>query len=144
MKRIKQLQPLSMEHHLSLSLAARAIKTASTGDPAAIQTLCENIIEDYGKIWSKHFDNEEQFIFIPYAQRSAEIQRLCQQLTQEHRRFDDYIEKMQSGNYHVLLEFGELLKSHTRLEERELFPLITEVLAQQELDEIYNRLTELH
>ncbi|MBT3722860.1 MAG: hemerythrin domain-containing protein [Gammaproteobacteria bacterium] len=141
MLRIKQLQPLSMEHHLSLSLAARAIKTANTGEQNEIKLLCEKIINDYTVVWRKHFDNEEQTIFIPYSNRSPEIDQLCKQLTQEHQQFDTFIEQMKSGNTDVLLEFGTLLKTHTRLEERELFPKISEVLSTKELDEIYKEIT---
>ncbi len=141
MLRIKQLQPLSMEHHLSLSLAARAIKTANAGEQSEIKLLCEKIVNDYTVVWRKHFDNEEQSIFIPYSNRSPEIDQLCKQLTQEHQQFDTFIEQMKSGNTDVLQEFGTLLKTHTRLEERELFPKITEVLSTKELDEIYKEIT---
>jgi len=142
MKRIKQLQPLSMEHHLSLSLAARAIKTANSGDQAEIRILCEKIIQDYPKQWRRHFDNEENAIFIPYAQRSQAIKNLCEQLTREHQQFDLYIQQMEAGNYAVLKEFGALLKSHTRLEERELFPKISGLLSAPELDKIHQEITE--
>ncbi len=141
MLRIKQLQPLSMEHHLSLSLAARAIKTANAGEQSEIKLLCEKIVNDYTVVWRKHFDNEEQSIFIPYSNRSPEIDQLCKQLTQEHQQFDTFIEQMKSGNTDVLQEFGTLLKTHTRLEERELFPKISEVLSTKELDEIYKEIT---
>jgi hemerythrin-like domain-containing protein len=141
MKRIKQLQPLSMEHHLSLSLAANAIRTAQNGDPDAIHQLCSDIIEDYDKTWRPHFDHEERLIFEPFADRSEKIQQMCAQLTDEHRRFDDMVDQMKAGKEDILLEFGELLKAHTRREERELFPLISVVLTTAELDGIYQGLT---
>ena len=140
MKRIKQLQPLSMEHHLSLSLAARAIRTAQSGDADAIHHLCSEIIEDYAKTWRPHFDHEEQLIFQPFAKRSERVQKLCAQLTEEHRQFDHMVEQMKAGEEDILLAFGELLKSHTRLEERELFPLISDLLTEPELDGIYRDL----
>ncbi len=137
MRRIKQLQPLSMEHHLSLSLAAKAIKTANAGDLTEIKNLCEKIINDYATIWRKHFDNEEQAIFTPYSDRTPKTRELCQQLIQEHQQFDLFVEQMKSGDFSILLAFGKLLKSHTRLEERELFPNISDLLSESELDEIY-------
>ncbi|MCP4077254.1 MAG: hemerythrin domain-containing protein [Gammaproteobacteria bacterium] len=141
MQRIRQLQPLSMEHHLSLSLAARAIKIANAGDQLKIKQLCEQIVDEYKTVWRRHFDNEEQAMFTPYSTRDQQIKTLCDQLTQEHKQFDAFIEQMKSGNYKVLLEFGSLLKSHTRLEERELFPVISERLSQSELDKIYQQIT---
>ncbi len=140
MKRIKQLRPLSMEHHLSLSLAVKAMKTADRGDPEPIQTLCRQILDEYPQLWVRHFDNEERLIFTPYADRSEKINQLCEQLTMEHRQFDDYIKQMEGGDFSVLYDFGYLLQSHTRLEERELFPLISDVLSHDELDGIYQAL----
>lgn len=137
MQRIKQLQPLSMEHHLSLLLAQKAMKIADKGDPEAIKTLCAEIIDEYPRVWAKHFDNEERHIFIPYADKNEKIQKMCAQLTSEHRQFDAYIQQMKTGDYSVLHKFGKLLQSHTRLEERELFPLISALLSQDELDGIY-------
>ena len=141
MKRIKQLQPLSMEHHLSLSLAAKSIRVANSADEVAIKRLCEDIIGDYQTLWRKHFDNEERYIFTPYFQRSDSVKQLCEQLTLEHQQFDRYIEQMKTGDYAVLLEFGNLLKTHTRLEERKLFPEITELLSEKELDGIYKEIS---
>ncbi len=137
MQRIKQLHPLSMEHHLSLLLAQKAMKAADEGDPEEIQALCAEICKEYPQVWVKHFDNEERYIFTPFGDRTGEIQKMCVQLTSEHRQFDAYVQQMEAGDYSVLYEFGKLLKSHTRLEERELFPLISEVLSSDELDAIY-------
>ncbi len=94
-------------------------------------------MDDYETVWRRHFDNEEQAIFIPYSHRDQEVKKLCDQLTLEHQQFDDFIEQMKSGHYEGLLDFGKLLKSHTRMEERELFPLISELLSETELDNIY-------
>ena len=140
MKRIQQLQPLSMEHHLSLSLAAKSIRTAQSGDADAIHHLCADIIDDYAKTWRPHFDHEEQLIFQPYRDRDEKVRQLCDQLTDEHRQFDHMVEQMKAGDEAVLLPFGELLKAHTRLEERELFPLISELLTPAELDVIHQGL----
>ena len=67
MKRIKQLQPLSMEHHLSLSLASKAIKMADNGSADDIKKMCDDIVLDYPSVWRKHFDKEENFIFTRFA-----------------------------------------------------------------------------
>ncbi|MCU7799261.1 MAG: hypothetical protein KZQ70_03730 [gamma proteobacterium symbiont of Lucinoma myriamae] len=48
-----------------------------------------------------------------------------------------YYQQMKSGDYTILGEFGELLKQHTRTEERLLFPLLDEILNTEELDSVY-------
>lgn len=143
MERIEQLLPLSMEHHLSLSLAIKAIRIAEKGDAQEIKTLCEHIIEEYPQLWRKHFDKEERYIFTPYADRSESINQLCKQLILEHNQFNQYIEQMKNGNFSILSDFGKQLKAHTRMEERELFPLISEKLSQHELDMIYQGISSI-
>jgi len=69
MKRIKQLHPLSMEHHLSLSLAARAIRIARENNTHAIAELCQSIVAEYPLVWQKHFSREEDNIFNLYKHR---------------------------------------------------------------------------
>ena len=50
---------------------------------------------------------------------------------------NDYYMQMKAGNFSVLGEFGELLKQHTRTEERQLFPLLENLLTHEELDKVY-------
>lgn len=113
------------------------MKTAEKDNPQAIRELADQILDEYPRLWVKHFDNEERYLFIPYADRSEKIQQMCDQLTLEHRQFDSYIQQMKQGNFSVLYDFGKLLQSHTRMEERELFPLISDALSEDELDGIY-------
>jgi len=128
MKRIPALQPLSMEHHLSLSLAVKAMRVARGDDEAGKQALCERIVGEYADLWRPHFDAEERCLFEPFRGLSTEIDRLCAQLTEEHRQFDTWVEQMKQGDCSMLEAFGELLQSHTRLEERCLFGLLEECL----------------
>jgi len=136
MKRIPELQPLSMEHHLSLSLAVRAMRVARSDDAAAKQALCAQIVEEYATRWRPHFDAEERCLFAPFGDRSPAIRALCDQLTAEHRRFDAWAEQMRQGDCSGLEAFGELLQSHTRLEERELFEALSHLLTEQELEQV--------
>ncbi len=136
MKRIEQLQELSREHHHSLTLAQKAIKTSETQDLEAVTLLCEEIVHDYPLVWKVHFKIEEDSIFKHYIEGTDELASLCQSLQQEHRKMDEYYEQMKEGNYRVLKEFGLLLKKHTRTEERELFPLLEEVMSQDELNKV--------
>ena len=128
MKRIPALQPLSMEHHLSLSLAVKAMRVARGDDEAGKQALCERIVGEYADLWRPHFDAEERCLFEPFHGLSTEIDRLCALLTEEHRQFDAWVDSMKQGDCSMLEAFGELLQSHTRLEERQLFGLIEEQL----------------
>jgi hemerythrin-like domain-containing protein len=136
MKRIPELQPLSMEHHLSLSLAVKAMRTARSDDAAAKQVLCKQIVDEYASRWRPHFDAEEHCLFAPFGDRSPEIRALCDRLAAEHRQFDAWAEQMRRGDCSALEAFGELLQTHTRLEERELFEALSHQLTEQELEQV--------
>ena len=148
MKRIEQLQPLSREHHQSLLLAQKAIQVSNSGDMDLISELCQKIVNEYPDVWMVHFQIEEDSIFQLFdvhsndtgsklRQNEEQVTNLCEQLKQEHLTMNAYYEQMKSGDYTVLEQFGELLKLHTRTEERQLFPLLDELLTAEELDEVY-------
>lgn len=148
MKRIEQLQPLSKEHHQSLVLAQKAIKASMSGNIETISTLCQKIVDKYQDVWKVHFQIEEESIFqifedrskginTDYQQDERDIVLLCKKLRREHMNMNHYYEQMKSGNYSILGEFGELLKQHTRTEERQLFSVLDNFLTQKELDNVY-------
>ncbi len=147
MKRIEPLQPLSKEHHLSLVLAQKAIKVSNSNDKEAIAEMCRSIVEEYPHSWQIHFQIEEDSIFWIFTdpvnsdanisqQHWQKAAQLCKQLQQEHERMNTYYEQMKAGDYTILNDFGVLLKQHTRTEERELFPLLEELLTTVELNTI--------
>ncbi len=147
MQRIKQLQLLSKEHHLSLVLAQKAINAAQQGDSRAIEELCQQIVTTYPDDWMIHFKIEEESIFKTISEHYQitetsepdikQMVSLGQQLEQEHRQMDAYYEQMKTGNKEVLEAFGKLLKQHTRTEERQLFPLLEQYCSSDTLDKIY-------
>ena len=139
MNRIEQLKPLSREHHLSLVLANKAIKTAKNEDVVAIEQLCQQIAEDFEDRWEAHFAKEEQTLFTPFENNyqhdlKAEEAGLSLTLREQHDRMRAMAGDMQTGRVDELAEFGQLLKEHTRLEERLFFPLVSELFTEAELN----------
>ncbi len=116
MKIPKQLITLTKEHHLSLSLANKAINAKKLGNETAI---CQLIIETFERDFSNHFIFEEQHILPLLKQQN---QRDCQRIIDEHKRLLNLAKSINASN---LLEFGELLKTHTRFEDRVLFKKIS-------------------
>jgi len=144
MKRLKQLQPLSKEHHQSLVLAQKAINAARQGDRNSIDKLCQQIVNSYPDDWKIHFKIEEDSIFHvidkllnSHDPQQQKILKLCTQLEKEHRQMDIYYEQLKSGDNSVLGDFGSVLKQHTRTEERELFPLLEQHLDKDILNRVY-------
>ena len=139
MKRSKQLHPLSMEHHLSLSLANKAIKTARSGDSEAIAELSQEIAADFPKRWNPHFSNEEATVFTFLEKYEEAPRELIRQLQTQHDEMREMAIELSKGNTSLLEDFGVLLRDHTRLEERELFPAAETLLTDDELDAVLER-----
>ncbi len=139
MKRSRQLHPLSMEHHLSLALANRAIKTARSGDEAAMKALAREIAADFPERWDRHFDNEEKTIFRMLDAREDGPAETTAELRRQHAEMRAMAEALGGGDTGLLERFGILLRDHTRLEERELFPLAETLLSPAELDAVYEQ-----
>ena len=144
MKRIEQLQSLSREHHLSLVLANKAIKIAKLGDEAQMKVFCQQVGDEFEGRWQAHFRKEERTIFAVIEDKyqhilteiAPEDATLVTLLKQQHQQMRTLASNMQQGCIHQLAEFGLLLRDHTRLEERRLFPLISQLFNAQELDQI--------
>ena len=124
MKRTEELASLSREHHESLKLAKRCLDTVAQADDKRIESLCREIADSFDATWDRHFHNEEATIFAVTDTLDGKIRELGEQLVAEHERMRELAKEMTSGDCSRLQEFGELLRDHTRLEERELFPLV--------------------
>ena len=141
MKRIEALRPLSREHHLSLVLANKAIKTAKNNDKLQIKVLCEQIAQAFSSRWEAHFIKEELFIFSLFEGKyrpkliadAHEDADLTARLREQHHQMRTLSANMAKGRMDQLEDFGILLRDHTRLEERRLFPLVSALFSAEEL-----------
>ena len=136
MKRKEQLAPLSREHHQSLVLAKKCIDISRSNDMALITAQCKQIVQKFDEIWESHFAVEEQTLFKLAASYNEQLQRLCDDLAKQHQLLREMKQQMQQGNYNSLETFGIILKTHTRAEERELFPQVERFFNQDDLNEV--------
>ncbi len=133
MKRSPELIPLSKEHHESLVLAKKCQRTAAAGNRDDIEQLCQQISGTFPDKWEPHFRSEEKGIFTLAENHGGEMASLCQRLKQEHDQLREIYRAMKGGDCSGLNAFGELLQTHTRKEERELFPLIESSFSDEQL-----------
>ncbi len=133
MKRSPELIPLSKEHHESLVLAKKCQRTAAAGNRDDIEQLCQQITRTFPDKWERHFRREETGIFSLAEAHDGEMAALCRHLKQEHEQLREIYRAMKAGDYSGLNAFGELLQTHTRKEERELFPLIESSFSDEQL-----------
>jgi hemerythrin-like domain-containing protein len=148
MKRSAELRELSDDHHQGL-VQARRLRKASAGEEVGpLEETSRTFLEFWQRETSGHFRREEEALLPVLARyrqdvldrgpvvkmlgQHARIRGLVMQLSDEYAGHDVRSE--------TLGEIGELLEAHIRLEEREVFPMIEEVLPQTALKEVASRL----
>lgn len=136
MKRINQLRELSNEHHQSLILARKCKDIVEKETDEVVKAFSLQLKDDFDTQWEKHFRTEEKTIFSVAEDKGKEISEICRQLRKEHHTLEKMVGDISAGDYSLLHEFGQLLHNHTRLEERQLFPMVEDLFTQDELDNI--------
>ena len=122
MLRDPALIPLSQQHHNGLALCVLA-ERALRGDrsESTIRHLATQAINRYEIELTNHFAIEEQVLF-PLIERELGKTRMVEELIADHRAIESMIAEMRTGPSVELLErFCDLLRSHIRREENELF-----------------------
>lgn len=133
MKRNKNLQALSRDHHHGLLFGWKIRKGLTTlADP--------DLIIQYVEYFSKsalfpHFEEEEKQVLIYLADNDSFKQRTLEE-HERIRKLTGRIIKAISASSSQLLEVARLLDEHIRFEERELFPYLEKVLTTDQLNEM--------
>ncbi len=139
MKRHPALIPLSRDHHNGLVQAVRLRRAAACGDASARLVAAMEFVEFFRNEERVHLRDEEEELFPlllrhvpsqPAPLREARVQHV--QLEGLARKLDIAVA---AGvvDRETLAAAGELLDVHIRLEERQLFPLIEELVPDDEL-----------
>jgi quercetin dioxygenase-like cupin family protein len=142
MKRHPALIPLSHDHHHALVEARRLRRAADTPESAAVATA---FLRFFAGETVEHFREEEELLF-PLVVDFDEARELLVQALLEHQRLHALTGRLQqlvtSGGEidDVMREAGELFEAHVRLEERQLFPLIEQLL--EDVPELQPRLRD--
>jgi len=126
MKRSEALQPLSREHHTALALAKACERAVQSRDEEKVNKTCQRVIQAFSDELEPHFQYEEQSL-LPLL-RSPENQPLEQRTWEDHRQLRALLDGLRQNNIEALDRFGKLLSDHVRFEERELFPMLENML----------------
>jgi len=120
------LQPLSREHHTALTLAKACERAAQSRDESLVAKTCQRVIRAFSAELEPHFQVEEQSL-LPLL-RSAETQSLVQRTMADHQQLRALLDDLRRNDSEALGSFGKGLSAHVRFEERELFPVIENLL----------------
>jgi hemerythrin-like domain-containing protein len=133
-QRSRELHPLSREHHVALEHALR-LRGATLDDVAPLTARFLAYFVGEGE---RHFAQEEQLLLpvIPGGHAAAR-----ERLIADHVEIRDQAralgERLGPAD---AVRLGELLASHIRFEERELFPMLEQRLSPAALADIGRRL----
>ena len=112
------------------------------GMPSTIEGKKEYTLLLYNSELVRHFKNEEEILFPLVKGKNSEVNKLTEEIINEHRQINQLIIEVQSTNEleRKLDELGRLLENHIRKEERELFPKIEKILTEVQLFELETKL----
>ena len=126
MFRHEALRPLSRQHHNGLALCVMAARGMEQRGERAVAAWCARAVERYDVELANHFAAEEEVLF-PAIRAELGEAPLVDVLITEHRQMERLVGELRhKPDRAVLEEFLELLRSHIRREENELFVLAQE------------------
>jgi hemerythrin-like domain-containing protein len=138
-KRHPGLIPLSRDHHNGLVQAVRLRRAASDGDASARLAAAREFGEFFRNEERVHLRDEEEELF-PLLLRHVSAQPgPLHEARVQHVQLEGFARKLDIAvaagivDRETLDVAGELLDAHIRLEERQLFPLIEELVPDGEL-----------
>lgn len=137
MKRCPALQNLSREHHTALSLALRLRRAAASGDELAVEAACNQACEVFRNELLPHF-REEELCLLPRLEAAGAGAVVARTLI-EHRALQRLVRELELPDADVLLRFADLLTTHVRFEERDLFDQAETLVGADALAEILRR-----
>ncbi len=158
MKRIKQLQPLSRQHHLGLHIGRHGKQCTDTSEQIAEHWQA---LSSYLNDTRNHFKFEYDLLVTglqPYRTIQPEVASILDKLTDQHKKLYQTAADIEATILNVssktlstslktssslpsvtqVRELASLLYDHVRFEERELLPVIEKYLTESELDAIYD------
>ena len=139
MKRHPALIPLSRDHHNGLVQALRLRRAARDGDAAARLVAASEFVEFFRNEERVHLRDEEEKLFPLLLRRVSSQPALLREARVQHVQLEGFARTLDiavaagSVDREPLDAAGELLDAHIRLEERQLFPLIEELVPDDEL-----------
>ena len=144
MKRDKNLETLSWEHHDALVSAFRLKQGVEK--KADVSHLRDYLLYIWENDLPHHFEQEEQALIERIRDKEGS-QLVVERVLSEHKRFATLakeVEAWEGDVFEKIREFAVLLKEHVRFEEREFFLFVEERVSVEELAEIGAYLRDEH
>lgn len=143
MRRDKNLHPLSWDHHAALTSVVFTRKHIKNGvDADRLQQIAREFADFYETGLLPHFRHEEEWLLPRYLRHADAYDANVVQLLTDHIKLHRLVLEVADANdsnrdlIAPLTALTDLLESHVRFEERELFPKIEAALSPEELRQL--------
>jgi hemerythrin-like domain-containing protein len=154
MKRHESLHALSQHHHFAL-LESLFIRRANEQTGATREARLRDVADKFIEFWENkgklHFREEEEILVPAYVLHvSIQDDQDVMQMLADHAMIRAKVGKLASllskneALEKELIELGEILHNHVRLEENIIFPRMEKTLSEEELQKVGHLLTWLH
>jgi hemerythrin-like domain-containing protein len=117
-KRVPELRDLSDDHHTGLVLARRCKRAGRPDSGLTLDAVWEQVVEAFSSHLEPHFRIEEQHL-LPALEAIGEAS-LARRIREDHSALRT-LRDSEAASGASIDRFGELLESHIRFEEREVF-----------------------
>lgn len=130
-------QKLMLEHAAGLLFAEEMSGIAEQGTDNDLATAVEKVKQYNLDELEAHFQHEEQTILRTLVQHYPQHNELCITIGREHGYLRSLVEEITTETARQdLADFGRVLKSHTLLEDQQLFPLVAALFSEDQKDAI--------
>ena len=139
-RRHETLIPLTHDHHHALAQARRLQDASKLEDVTQRRNLANGFINFYFGRAVRHFHEEEELFFAPLIDHPEARDHVLRAVT-DHLRLHALTRKMKrqvadgEADQDTLDRISRLLTEHVRWEERELFPLVEQLVPEDELQD---------
>jgi len=134
------LMPLTHDHHHALA-HARRLRVAAGGEARELLEESQGFLDFFQKDTLHHFREEEEVVF-PLAIADERASELLSRVVTEHLQIHALVARLalevDKGRVDkgTGLRLAEALEAHIRLEEGKVFPLLEEVVSDDQLRKI--------
>jgi hypothetical protein len=117
-KRVPELRDLSDDHHTALVLAQRCKQAARPDSKDSLPELWKKVLDVFSSHLEPHFQIEEDHLLPALCE--IDESALADRIREDHTALRA-LREFEPVDQALVLRFGELLETHVRFEERQVF-----------------------
>jgi hemerythrin-like domain-containing protein len=140
-RRHEALIPLTHDHHHALAQARRLKDVVGMEKESDRRNVTNDFVNFYFGRAVRHFHEEEELFFAPVVD-DVEAHELVVRALTEHLRLHAMVRTVKrqlsegEADPDLLSKISDLLTEHVRFEEKELFPLVEQLVSDVELNDL--------